>query len=48
MTALSSSALEIEYGEFFPAEVVSAWLKTRPEDFAPGFIECWQASGAAQ
>ena len=37
---------EIEYGEFFPTDVVSAWLKARPEDFAPGFAECWQAFGA--
>jgi 16S rRNA (adenine1518-N6/adenine1519-N6)-dimethyltransferase len=40
--------LEIEYGEFFPTEVVSAWLKTRPGDFAPGFVECWQAFSDAQ
>jgi 16S rRNA (adenine1518-N6/adenine1519-N6)-dimethyltransferase len=33
---------EIEYGEFFPVAVVSAWIKARPADFAPGFIECWQ------
>lgn len=34
---------EIEYGEFFPVEVVSGWVKARPEDFAPGFLECWKA-----
>jgi 16S rRNA (adenine1518-N6/adenine1519-N6)-dimethyltransferase len=34
---------EIEHGEFFPAEVVSAWMKARPDDFAPGFLECWKA-----
>jgi 16S rRNA (adenine1518-N6/adenine1519-N6)-dimethyltransferase len=34
---------EIEYGEFFPTDVVSGWLKARPEDFAPGFVECWEA-----
>jgi 16S rRNA (adenine1518-N6/adenine1519-N6)-dimethyltransferase len=38
---------EIESGEFFPTDVVSAWVKARPADFAPGFIECWQALGAA-
>jgi 16S rRNA (adenine1518-N6/adenine1519-N6)-dimethyltransferase len=38
---------EIEYGEFFPVEVVSAWIKARPADFAPGFIECWKAFGDA-
>jgi 16S rRNA (adenine1518-N6/adenine1519-N6)-dimethyltransferase len=34
---------EIEHGEFFPTEVVSDWVKARPDDFAPGFVECWQA-----
>jgi 16S rRNA (adenine1518-N6/adenine1519-N6)-dimethyltransferase len=39
---------EIESGEFFPTDVVSAWVKARPDDFAPGFIECWKAFGATQ
>jgi 16S rRNA (adenine1518-N6/adenine1519-N6)-dimethyltransferase len=34
---------EIEYGEFFPIEVISRWVKARPDDFAPGFLECWGA-----
>lgn len=34
---------EIEYGEFFPTDVVSGWVRARPSDFAPGFLECWQA-----
>jgi 16S rRNA (adenine1518-N6/adenine1519-N6)-dimethyltransferase len=40
---------EIEHGEFFPTEVVSRWVKARPGDFAPGFLECWKAynQGAA-
>jgi 16S rRNA (adenine1518-N6/adenine1519-N6)-dimethyltransferase len=39
---------EIEYGEFFPIEVVSGWVKARPDDFAPGFLECWKEyQGAA-
>jgi 16S rRNA (adenine1518-N6/adenine1519-N6)-dimethyltransferase len=37
---------EIEYGEFFPVNVVSEWIKARPNDFAPGFLECWQAFAA--
>jgi 16S rRNA (adenine1518-N6/adenine1519-N6)-dimethyltransferase len=32
---------EIEHGEFFPLEVISRWVKARPADFAPGFLECW-------
>ena len=40
---------EIEYGEFFPTDIISRWVKARPHDFAPGFLECWQAydQGAA-
>jgi 16S rRNA (adenine1518-N6/adenine1519-N6)-dimethyltransferase len=34
---------EIEYGEFFPTDVVSEWVNVRPADFAPGFLECWKA-----
>jgi 16S rRNA (adenine1518-N6/adenine1519-N6)-dimethyltransferase len=34
---------EIEHGEFFPTDVVSRWVKARPGDFAPGFLECWKA-----
>ena len=39
---------EIEYGEFFPASVVSEWVTARPADFAPGFLECWQAYNATK
>jgi 16S rRNA (adenine1518-N6/adenine1519-N6)-dimethyltransferase len=34
---------EIEYGGFFPVTVVGGWIKARPEEFAPGFAECWKA-----
>jgi 16S rRNA (adenine1518-N6/adenine1519-N6)-dimethyltransferase len=34
---------EIELGEFFPPALVTDWLLARPEDFAPGFVECWKA-----
>ena len=37
---------EIEAGDFFPIDVVSAWVKARPNDFAPGFVECWAAFAA--
>jgi 16S rRNA (adenine1518-N6/adenine1519-N6)-dimethyltransferase len=37
---------EIEYGEFFPTDIVAEWIKARPDDFAPGFIECWRALNA--
>jgi 16S rRNA (adenine1518-N6/adenine1519-N6)-dimethyltransferase len=32
---------EIEYGKFFPVGVVSDWINARPNDFAPGFVACW-------
>jgi 16S rRNA (adenine1518-N6/adenine1519-N6)-dimethyltransferase len=35
---------EIEFGDFFPLDVVSGWIAARPGDFAPGFLECWKAS----
>ncbi len=34
---------EIDYGNFFPPELVNAWMRARPADFAPGFMECWDA-----
>ena len=39
---------EIEHGEFFPIEIISGWVEARPNDFAPGFVECWKAFFAAK
>lgn len=33
---------EIDAGDFFPPPIVDGWLKARPNDFAPGFVECWK------
>jgi 16S rRNA (adenine1518-N6/adenine1519-N6)-dimethyltransferase len=33
---------EIEQGAFFPPTVIDGWTSARPEDFAPGFLECWK------
>ena len=33
---------EIEAGRFFPPTIVDAWIKARPREFAPGFLECWK------
>jgi 16S rRNA (adenine1518-N6/adenine1519-N6)-dimethyltransferase len=33
---------EIETGAFFPPAVVDGWTAARPDDFAPGFPECWK------
>ncbi|BDS05710.1 hypothetical protein NT6N_07500 [Oceaniferula spumae] len=34
---------EIETGEWFPMDEIREWVKLRPQDFASGFIECWNA-----
>ena len=33
---------EIEAGRFFPPSIVDGWIKARPQEFAPGFVECWK------
>lgn len=33
---------EIEAGRFFPPAIVDDWIRARPRDFAPGFVECWK------
>ena len=33
---------EIEAGRFFPPQIVDDWIKARPQEFAPGFVECWK------
>ena len=33
---------EISAIEFFPTEILGKWLAMKPEDFAPGFVECWE------
>jgi 16S rRNA (adenine1518-N6/adenine1519-N6)-dimethyltransferase len=40
--ALSPNRTELETGAFFPQTVIDAWIAARPEDFAPGFVECWK------
>ena len=34
---------EIETGGFFRLGMVDDWISTRPEDFAPGFVECYRS-----
>jgi 16S rRNA (adenine1518-N6/adenine1519-N6)-dimethyltransferase len=38
---LSPNRTEIETGAFFPETIIDGWIAARPEDFAPGFLECW-------
>ena len=33
---------EIEAGQWFPIDQIREWVNARPDDFASGFIECWQ------
>jgi 16S rRNA (adenine1518-N6/adenine1519-N6)-dimethyltransferase len=39
---LSPNRTEIETGAFFSEATIDGWVAARPEDFAPGFIECWK------
>ena len=38
---------EIECGAFFPPSLIDDWIKRRPDDFATGFIACWEATRTA-
>ncbi len=33
---------EIESGAFFTLAQIERWIAARPQDFAPGFLECWR------
>jgi len=33
---------EIEWAGFFLQELVTRWISARPEEFAPGFLQCWR------
>jgi len=39
---LRPNPAEIETVRYFPPGIVDQWLSARPEDFAPGFVECWK------
>jgi 16S rRNA (adenine1518-N6/adenine1519-N6)-dimethyltransferase len=34
---------EIETGGFFSVPTINRWIEVRPQDFAPGFAECYRA-----
>lgn len=34
--------MEIDAVQFFALDAIAAWVERRPEDFAPGFLECWR------
>lgn len=35
---------EIETGCFFPEPILRQWIASRPEDFSPGFLECFRVA----
>jgi 16S rRNA (adenine1518-N6/adenine1519-N6)-dimethyltransferase len=39
---LEPNKSEIEQGAFFPPEIIDGWTSARPNDFSPGFLECWK------
>jgi len=41
-------AAEIEAVAPFPVAVIEEWIVSRPQDFAPGFIQCWHQWRAQQ
>jgi 16S rRNA (adenine1518-N6/adenine1519-N6)-dimethyltransferase len=41
--ALVPDRSEIERGAFLSPSVIDGWTSSRPEDFAPGFLQCWEA-----
>jgi 16S rRNA (adenine1518-N6/adenine1519-N6)-dimethyltransferase len=40
---ISFPAAEVEAAAWFPLAEIQAWITARPEDFASGFVECWNA-----
>ena len=40
---LAPNKCEIQTGVFLPPVVIDGWTSARPQDFAPGFLECWKA-----
>ncbi len=33
---------EVSCGAYFPVSLVEEWVRNRPEDFVPGFVECFR------
>jgi 16S rRNA (adenine1518-N6/adenine1519-N6)-dimethyltransferase len=42
--AVRFPAAEVESAAWFPPAEIEAWIAARPEDFASGFIACWNAA----
>ena len=39
---LAPNKYEIERGVFLTPPMIDGWTSARPDDFAPGFLECWK------
>jgi 16S rRNA (adenine1518-N6/adenine1519-N6)-dimethyltransferase len=39
---------ELDGGGFFTLDQIDRWTTARPQDFAPGFLECWRTFRAKQ
>jgi 16S rRNA (adenine1518-N6/adenine1519-N6)-dimethyltransferase len=40
---IDANPSEIEMGGFFRLATIDTWIDKRPQDFAPGFLECYRA-----
>lgn len=40
--ALRYPSSEVEAAAWFPLDEIAAWIASSPDDFAPGFLECWE------
>jgi 16S rRNA (adenine1518-N6/adenine1519-N6)-dimethyltransferase len=45
--AIECNPLEIEMGGFFRLATIDVWTQRRPDDFAPGFLECYRSVRAS-
>ncbi|MBK1884326.1 ribosomal RNA small subunit methyltransferase A [Luteolibacter pohnpeiensis] len=41
--ALKFPCAEVEAAMWFPIDEIAAWIESKPDDFATGFLECWKA-----
>ncbi|HJT45360.1 MAG TPA: NUDIX domain-containing protein, partial [Chthoniobacterales bacterium] len=41
-SSMNLNSCEIESGNYFSPQLVDRWIKARPNEFAPGFVECWR------
>jgi len=43
---LKFPAAEVQAAAYFPVVEIAAWIAAKPDDFATGFIECWNTAVA--